>query len=154
MNNIMINKQHHGEAKVISMISSREREVLGLIASGLNNQEIGEKLFISSHTAVAHRKNLYRKLGAYNGATLVQRAYELGIIKSNPQTVDNDIISIREREVLQLISSGLKSNEIASRLYISSHTVDSHKKNLYKKLYAYNSAALMNKAFEVGLLSC
>jgi DNA-binding CsgD family transcriptional regulator len=44
-------------------ISDREKEVLRLVALGLTNKEIGEKLFISSHTVITHRKNISAKLG-------------------------------------------------------------------------------------------
>jgi DNA-binding CsgD family transcriptional regulator len=44
-------------------ISDREKEVLQLVALGLTNKEIAEKLFISSHTVITHRKNITSKLG-------------------------------------------------------------------------------------------
>jgi len=44
-------------------ISIREKEVLKLVALGMTNKEIAEKLFISSHTVITHRKNITAKLG-------------------------------------------------------------------------------------------
>jgi DNA-binding CsgD family transcriptional regulator len=44
-------------------ISQREKDVLRLVALGMTNKEIGEKLFISSHTVITHRKNITSKLG-------------------------------------------------------------------------------------------
>jgi len=44
-------------------ISQREKDVLRLVALGLTNKEIGEKLYISSHTVITHRKNITSKLG-------------------------------------------------------------------------------------------
>lgn len=44
-------------------ISTREKEVLRLVAFGMTNKEIAEKLFISSHTVITHRKNITSKLG-------------------------------------------------------------------------------------------
>lgn len=44
-------------------ISDREKEVLRLVAMGLTNKEIAEKLYISTHTVIAHRKNITAKLG-------------------------------------------------------------------------------------------
>lgn len=153
MNNAMSkNNILEREAIVISMISTREQEVLGLIASGLNNKEIGDKLEISSHTAISHRKSLYRKLGAFNSATLVQKAHEKGLLKPDDQAKVIEMISSREKEVLELIASGLSSLEIGKKLFISCHTVVSHKKNLYKKLHAFNGASLMSSALQVGIL--
>jgi len=44
-------------------ISAREKEVLKLVALGMTNKEIAERLFISSHTVISHRKNITAKLG-------------------------------------------------------------------------------------------
>ena len=44
-------------------ISEREKDVLACVAKGLTNKEIAEELFISTHTAITHRKNIVRKLG-------------------------------------------------------------------------------------------
>ncbi len=62
-------------------------------------------------------------------------------------------ISIRETEVLSLISQGRTAVEIASELFISPHTVVSHKRNLLVKLDATNQASLVRRGFELGYLS-
>ncbi len=46
-----------------SMLSDRELDVLKLIVEGYSNKEIGEKLFISTHTVITHRKNITQKTG-------------------------------------------------------------------------------------------
>lgn len=58
----------------VPVLSKREIEVLRLIADGLTNQEIGEKLFISPLTVDSHRKNLLLKFGAKNTASLIKIA--------------------------------------------------------------------------------
>jgi DNA-binding CsgD family transcriptional regulator len=55
-------------------ISQREKEVLQLVAIGLTNKEIAEKLFISSHTVITHRKNISAKLGIKTIAGLTMYA--------------------------------------------------------------------------------
>jgi DNA-binding CsgD family transcriptional regulator len=55
-------------------ISDREKEVLRLVAVGLTNKEIGDKLFISSHTVITHRKNITAKLGIKTIAGLTMYA--------------------------------------------------------------------------------
>lgn len=62
-------------------------------------------------------------------------------------------LSKREIEVLSLISYGLTSAEIAQRLYISGHTVISHRKNLINKMRVQNTAGLVRQGFEEGILS-
>ncbi len=57
-------------------------------------------------------------------------------------------LSKRETQILQLIASGFSSTEIAKKLYISDHTVISHRKKLIQKLQAKNSAHLIKKAFQ------
>jgi DNA-binding NarL/FixJ family response regulator len=62
-------------------LSNREIEVLRLIAEGLTNKEIADKLFISPLTVDSHRKNLIIKLDARNTASLIKIAGEQGFIK-------------------------------------------------------------------------
>lgn len=56
------------------VLTRRELEVLRLIAEGLTNQEIADKLFVSSTTVNTHRKNLLAKFKAKNTATLIGMA--------------------------------------------------------------------------------
>ncbi len=64
----------------LPMITRRESEILILIADGLTNQEIADKLFISTFTVDSHRKNLLLKFNAKNTATLVKIVVSKGII--------------------------------------------------------------------------
>jgi DNA-binding NarL/FixJ family response regulator len=61
-------------------ISKREYEVLELIAQGLSNQEIAEKLFVSLNTVKTHSSNLFMKLDARRRTQAVLRAKELGLL--------------------------------------------------------------------------
>ena len=61
-------------------LTKREKEVLGLICSGLTNQQIAEKLFISIDTVDSHRKNLYSKLNVKNTAMLIRLATENNLL--------------------------------------------------------------------------
>lgn len=62
------------------LLTRREIEVLKLIAEGLTNQEIADKLFVSASTVDSHRKNLISKLQVKNTAALVRTALENKII--------------------------------------------------------------------------
>jgi DNA-binding NarL/FixJ family response regulator len=57
------------------------------------------------------------------------------------------VIGRREKEVLQLITQGFTSSEIAVKLNISSNTVDTYRKSLLSKLNARNTADLIRLAF-------
>jgi len=61
-------------------LTAREEEVLALLAEGLSNEEIGEKLSISKHTVARHRENLMRKLELHSRSELVKYAIRKGII--------------------------------------------------------------------------
>ena len=62
-------------------ISEREFEVLYLVADGLNNREIGERLNISESTVKNHLRNILEKLQLRNRAQLVAYAYERGWLR-------------------------------------------------------------------------
>ena len=62
------------------VLTRREKEVLELIADGLTNIEIGQKLFISTTTVDSHRKNLLAKFEAKNIASLIKTAMQLQLI--------------------------------------------------------------------------
>lgn len=53
----------HLHNKKSNMISEREKNILQMVAKGCTNKEIADKLFISLHTVITHRKNITRKLG-------------------------------------------------------------------------------------------
>ena len=63
-----------------AVLTRREKEVLELIANGLTNNEIAEKLFISCTTVDTHRKNLLAKFNAKNTAELVKLAVHGGFL--------------------------------------------------------------------------
>lgn len=69
----------------------------------------------------------------------------------NSQDSSEISLSNREAEVLEHISNGLSTNDIAQQLNISNNTVEFHRHNLMKKLSANNMAQLVKKAIQLGL---
>jgi DNA-binding NarL/FixJ family response regulator len=61
-------------------------------------------------------------------------------------------ITQRELEILQLIALGLTSQDIATKLFISKNTVETHRKNMLAKLNVNNTAALLKIAYKKGLV--
>jgi DNA-binding NarL/FixJ family response regulator len=62
------------------------------------------------------------------------------------------VLTRREKEVLSLIAEGLTNQEIATQLFVSVSTVDTHRKNLLQKLNAKNTAALVKLAMDLHLI--
>lgn len=62
------------------VLTSREKEVLSLIAEGFTNSQIAEKLFVSPYTVDSHRKNLLTKFEVGNTAGLIKLAAKHGLI--------------------------------------------------------------------------
>ncbi|MDR2204700.1 MAG: response regulator transcription factor [Flavobacteriaceae bacterium] len=78
--NLDLNKHEYAEMSGIPLLSSREKEVLSLIAEGFTSAQIAEKLFVSFHTVEGHRKNLLAKLKASNTAGLIKLAAKYGLV--------------------------------------------------------------------------
>jgi DNA-binding NarL/FixJ family response regulator len=66
--------------RALRRLTEREREVLTLVAAGLNNEEIAGKLFVSPLTAKTHVSRIMTKLDARDRAQLVVMAYESGLV--------------------------------------------------------------------------
>ncbi len=62
-------------------------------------------------------------------------------------------LSLRETQILELIAFEYSTKEIADRLFISPHTVISHRRHLLVKMSARNTAGLVRRAFEEKILS-
>ena len=65
----------------LDKLTNREREILALVAEGLSNDEIAERLFVSPLTAKTHINRAMIKLGARDRAQLVMVAYQTGLVR-------------------------------------------------------------------------
>jgi two-component system response regulator NreC len=74
--------QSHDDITIKDGLTSREDEVLKLLAEGMPGEDIANKLVISSKTVARHRENIMQKLGLHSRVELVRYAIRKGIIKA------------------------------------------------------------------------
>jgi two-component system response regulator NreC len=75
--------QRRGVEDRYDLLSTREKEILQLLASGKNNREIADLLYISISTVETHRNNIFQKLNLHNLAELILYALRKGLISGN-----------------------------------------------------------------------
>ena len=87
--------------------------------------------------------------------TYVSKSIQMAIIDNclpkAKQKIKPQELTEREKEILTMISNELITKEIADSLFISTHTVESHRKKLLLKIHARNTAGLVKYAIENGL---
>ncbi|WP_375770344.1 response regulator transcription factor [Archangium gephyra] len=79
MNPVQAAARTERPASPVDRLTLREREVLGLVASGADNLQISARLGITERTVKAHVSNLYRKLGVQNRVEMAMMAYQTGL---------------------------------------------------------------------------
>jgi DNA-binding NarL/FixJ family response regulator len=82
------------------------------------------------------------------GESLTREALRETLDRKSP----NDLLTTRERQVLNLVVAGRATKEIASDLGISTKTAESHRVRIMKKLNTHNTAGLVRYAIRVGLV--
>lgn len=73
-------RQEAGKQQVARILTQREIELVNLVATGLDNAQIAEKLFISPNTVKVHLHRIYEKLGVKNRLALTLYAQEKGLV--------------------------------------------------------------------------
>ena len=69
------------EESLVEALTEREMKILELVAQGLSNEEMGERLYVSKHTVRSHLRNIHSKLGAKNRTEAVSLARRYGFIR-------------------------------------------------------------------------
>lgn len=76
----------------------------------------------------------------------------LNMFRDQNTTTDGYDLSEREKEILSLLVEGLSKKQIAEKIYLSHHTVDSHLRNIYAKLEVHSRSSAISKAIREKLL--
>jgi DNA-binding NarL/FixJ family response regulator len=92
---------------------------------------------------------------AYFSPSITKLLVEDYVIELRRRGVEDsyDLLSIREKEILQVLASGKTNREIADLLHISLSTVETHRNNIFQKLHLHNLAELILYAVRKGLIS-
>jgi DNA-binding NarL/FixJ family response regulator len=139
------------ETRVIALSMHADRRfVMGILEAGANGYLLKDSAFaelITAVTAVAKGK-MY--LSPSIAETVVKNSLEKLDRKDEGSSV---LLSGREREVLQMIAEGKSTKEIALKLFVSTKTVETHRKQIMDKLNIRTVAGLTKYAIREGLTS-
>lgn len=106
----------------------------------LNKQETNEKLIEAIRTVLQGER--------YVSAETTQRLVSLALGKHSITDDPLESLTDRELEIFRLIGAGVCTSAIADRLFLSTHTVDTHRENIKKKLGAKTGAELNRQAIQ------
>ena len=133
------------EIKIVGISTFSERSYISRM---IENGASGYLIKSASAEEIAEAIDTVLKGKIYLSVSMEHIAKPLSIVPS-----DNlPALTKREKEILLLISEGMTNNQIAEKLFISTLTVDSHRKNLLTKLNVNNTASLIKLAVQNGLI--
>lgn len=140
--------------KVIILSSYDElkliKEIMNLGASGyLTKQCAGENIVEAIHVVFSGEEYFCQTVREKIFNSFAKKNPKVNPIESNT----NSAITDRELEILKLISLEYSGKEISEELFISTHTVESHRKNLIKKLNVKNTIGLVKYAVINNLIN-
>jgi two-component system response regulator NreC len=112
--------------------------------------EAGASGYVVKDAAFQELIEAIRRVAA--GESYVAPSLGAKLAVSRPSTAPDDDLSEREREVLVLLARGFTNQEIASRLFVSVRTVESHRAHILTKLRLSTRSDLVSYALDKGLL--
>ncbi len=142
------------------LIKSRFSRINTIAISMHNDAKISEKLIKGGVNGYllknAEKEELLLAINTVIGGENyfteeVKKTYQNSLFERENKKDQIPELSKRELEVLKEIINELTTREIAEKLFISQHTVESHRKNMLSKLGARNTAGLVRYALENGL---
>jgi len=138
-------KKRYPDIKILGLSNFNERSV---IVRMLNNGASGYLVKSESVKVVEQAIRHIYDGGVYFGKEAQNTLTSL----TNTELMEIPPITKREKEVLQYLDEGLTSPMIAEKMFISSLTVDSHRKNLLRKFDVSKTISLVQKAKELGII--
>lgn len=134
------------DIRIIALSVHNERMVIrNMLNSGANGyvlkNSVGEEIINAIHATLDGNNFLCRK------------TKEIMAQVNENELPEIPKITRREKEILELVSQGLTSAQIAEKLFISLHTVESHRKNLIEKFDVATMTAVIKLATKYGLIT-
>ncbi|WP_313265555.1 response regulator transcription factor [Sphingobacterium sp.] len=138
-------KETNTDLKIIAFSVHNEFAVINSILNEganayLQKNANGDEILAAISTVLVGKRYICVKTQA-----ILNKKAEMGL-KQVPK------LTRREKEVLSFVARGMTTNQIADSLFISSHTVESHRKNLMEKFQTKSVTAAVKSAIEYGLI--
>ena len=146
-------KKHFPTIKVLILsMHTNEEYIFQTLRSGASGYLVKKAAPIDLVLAIQAVKRGESFLSPSISKTVIEE-YIRNAEKSVKEGDPFEILTNREREILQLIAEGFSNREIAERLYISVKTVETHRAHIMEKLAIHSAAALTKYAIRKGLIS-
>ena len=155
LNGIEATKIINSDFPKIKIIALTSYDSKSFIANMINIGATSYLIKNSTPTEMIETINEVSEKGFHYNENVLQVIHD-GILASNTKTkstFDEDYLTNREKEVLQLICLQLSTNDIAEKLFISNRTVDGHRNNLLLKTESKNIAGLVVYAIQNKIIS-
>lgn len=140
-------RQSYPDIKVLMLTMYNNAEFVKKLnqagADGFILKNTGKEELMSALNSLTEGKTYY-------GQEVTKTLLDSQNTSSQPQKVE---LTKREKEVLNLLADGFTTIEISEKLFISTHTVESHRKNLLSKFRIKNTTGLVKHAFQNGIIS-
>ena len=138
--------------KVIALsMHSDKRFVMGMLRAGASGYLLKDCASQELANAIFQVAGGKKYLSPEITGVIIDNVLQGG--SSEELTTVSSVLSAREREVLQLIAEGWSTKQIASHLYVSIKTIETHRRQIMKKLDLHNIADLTKYALREGLTS-
>ena len=145
-----IKKKFPGIKVLVLTMYTNEEYVFQILNAGANGYLVKETAFQDLISAI---RAVYRD-EAFMSPSIAKKVinrYTQGVRKTNDTACD--ILTTREREILQLIAEGSSSKKIAEALFISPKTVETHRTHIMDKLNIHNRTDLIKYAIRTGIVA-
>lgn len=149
-------------AEVLRRFAKHLKKTRVLVFSGYQNPNLVRELlqagahgFVEKAAPLSELKkgiDIVASGGSYFGPEVAQMLRDAVLNPNSPARRGVDILTAREREILQLIAESYSTKEVAQKLNISVKTAENHRTNLMKKLDLHDVASLTRYAIQHGLI--